>query len=80
MAHFTKAHILRSCLILLLMVSSDARPISNGFSAVPKRINSKIILRNLGHGVPKSSNVPRRKIEGVETDRSVPGGPDPHHH
>ncbi|KAL3733844.1 hypothetical protein ACJRO7_023229 [Eucalyptus globulus] len=79
MAHFTKAHILTLCL-LLLMVSSDARLISNGFSDVPKQINSEIILRNLGYSVPKSGNVPRRMMQGVETDKTAPGGPDPQHH
>ncbi|KAF8029933.1 hypothetical protein BT93_E2371 [Corymbia citriodora subsp. variegata] len=80
MTHFTKAPILILCLLLLLMVSSETKLISNGFSDVPKRINSKKILRNLGYSVPKSGHVPRRMMEEVEMDRATPGGPDPQHH
>ncbi|KAF8024179.1 hypothetical protein BT93_F1387 [Corymbia citriodora subsp. variegata] len=80
MAHFTKAPILILCLLLLLVVSSDTRLISNGFSDVPKGINSKKILQNLGYSAPKSGRVPRRMMEGLETDRAAPVGPDPQHH
>ncbi|KAI6687229.1 hypothetical protein NL676_024057 [Syzygium grande] len=80
MAHSAKAHILIFSLILLLMVSSDTKLICNGFSDVPRRINSKIILLNLGYGVPKSGNVPRRMMVGADLDRAAPGGPDPQHH
>ncbi|KAK0599915.1 hypothetical protein LWI29_009811 [Acer saccharum] len=59
--------------------SSEAR-LSHQFSTLPEKIDSKLILRQLGYDVSKLENYGGRRMLNSDPQRVAPGGPDPQHH
>lgn len=80
MASLIKARLLMMMSLLLLlsfMASSEAR-LADDLGAFPARINSPMMLRELGYDIALWEHEPRRQT--AETERVSLSGPDPIHH
>lgn len=80
MASLSKFQVLFVFIVMLMMlvVSSEAR-VPHRFSTLQPKIDSKLILRQLGYDVLKLEYYARRMLNS-DTERVSPGGPDSQHH
>lgn len=76
MANSTSVQILILILLILSVVVTNSEIVEGyqGRKILQKRIDSRSILRELGYNLSKLKYTRRDS-----TDRSSPGGPDPHH-
>ena len=65
--------------LTLLVMSSEARLVLE-FSTMGKKINNKLVLRELISNVRHSKWHPKRSMLGARLERVSPDGPDTQHH